>query len=427
MSEELKSAVETFAGDFKEFQSTVETKFKEIEEKGAESADTMGKVAEIAESLTKQSEEMDKVKAALTRLPKVDTDAKGVPEVVKTYKSALNTHLRKNDDESRAQAVAATQAFKSAMKEDRALFADYKTIYVGSDPDGGFGVGVEDGGMIEPYITEFSNMRQVARTVNGMKPEIKFTVNKKGGSNVVKASELQAYVKGTTPNLGEQIIPAHIHYALPTISEQMLEDSDFDVLGWLNSEVGESFASYDDNQFFNGDGAGEAKGILTRDTNTSDAGGSANYGKVRLMNSGGATSFVEENLIEMAGSLKRPYYSGRVNWFCERQSFFTKIATLKNGDNDFRLVLPDFTNGVSFRLLGYDVLFAPDMPTAGTTANKALAFGNFNRAYTIYDRTGITVKRFEEVESPEVWYRYRRRNGGDVVNYEAYTLMQMAV
>jgi HK97 family phage major capsid protein len=425
MSEELKTAVETFGNDFAEFRKTVDAKFEQIEKSGEASADILTKQQEIATDLAKQTEEMENVKKALTRLPKVETDTKGTPQVVKDYKDAVNAALR-GEEGSEAKAVAAAGAFRTALKEDPKLFDDYKTIYVGSDPDGGFGVGVEDGGMIEPFITEFSNMRQVATVRTGMKPELKFTVNKKGGSNVVKASELQAYVKGTTPNLGTQIIPAHIHYALPTISEQMLEDADFDVLGWLNSEVGESFASYDDNQFFNGDGAGEAKGILTRDTNTSDAGGVANYGKVRLMNSGGATSFVEENLIEMAGSLKRPYYSGRVNWFVERQSFFTKIATLKNSENDFRLVLPDFTNGVSFRLLGYDVLFAPDMPTAGTTTNKALAFGNFGRAYTIYDRTGLSVKRFEEVESPEVWYRYRRRNGGDVTNYEAYTLMQMS-
>lgn len=420
----LKDTIETFATDFKAHQDAVKQKFEEIDSKGQESAESQSKIAEISESLAKQSEQIEEIKKAAGRQPKIQLDGKQTPKVLRDYKNALNAKLRGNhgaDD----QLKAAEDAFKTEMKADAGFANEYKTLYVGSDPDGGFGVGQEDGGMLESSITEFSNMRQVATVRNGMKPELKFTVNKKGGSNVVKASELQAYVKGTTPNLGTQIIPAHIHYALPTISEQMLEDSDFDVLGWLGTEVGESFASYDDNQFFNGDGAGEAKGILTRTTAATDA--LATYGKVRQYNSGGATSFVAENLIEMSGGLKRPYYSGRVNWFVERQTFFTQLATLKNGDDDFRLVLPDFTNEVTFKMLGYDVMFAPDMPVGSVGGNKALAFGNFGRAYTIYDRTGVTVKRFEEVESPEVWFRYRRRNGGDVTNFEAYKLMQMSV
>lgn len=418
---ELKSAVDTFAGDFAEFKTANETRLKELEEKGVESADSTAKVQEIAESLAKQSEEVDKVKAALARMPAVATDAKGTPECLTEYKAALNAHLCGHADEDVVKVAA--KAVRDAIKEDPKLFADYKTNYVGSDPDGGFGVGTEEGGMLDPIITEFSNMRQFATVRTGMKPELRYVVNKKGSGSVVKASELQAYAATATANLGEQIIPAHNHYALPGVSENMLEDADFDVLGWQNVEVGETFASYDDNQFFNGDGAGEAKGILTRTTIANTSGDT--YGKVKLYASGGATSFVAENLIECSGGLKRPYYSGRCNWFVKRQDFFSKIATLKNGDNDFRLVLPDFTNGVSFRLVGFDVAFAPDMPTAGTENNLALAFGNFGRAYTIYDRTGISVKRFEEVESPIVQFRYRRRNGGDVTNFEAYNLVKM--
>ncbi len=423
MEKELKETIETFAKDFTAHQETVKAKFAEIESKGHESAESMSKVADISASLAKQSEQIEEIVKAAGRQPKIQIDGKQTPKVLRDYKDALNAHLLGKEGSEFKLAEAST-AFKAEMKADSGFAKEFKTLYVGSDPDGGFGVGFEDGGMIEPTITEFSNMRQRANVRNGMKPELKFTVNKKGGSNVRKATELAEYVKGTTPNIGQQIIKSNIHYALPTISESMMEDSDFDVLGFLGSEVGESFATYDDAQFFGGKGAGEAKGILAQTFVATDA--LAVYGKVRQYNSGGATSFVAENLIEMSGGLKRAYYTGAVNWFVQRQTFFTQLATLKNGDDDFRFILPDFTNGVTFKMLGYDVDFAPDMPVGTTNLNKSLAFGNFKKAYTVYDRTGITVKRFEEVESPEVWFRYRRRNGGDVTNFEAYNVMQMS-
>ena len=275
---ELKETVEKFANDFAEFKQKSEERIEAIEAKGYAPVETEQAVKDMAVDLAAATEQIEEVKKAVGRAPRAEMKEGELPEELAEYKKQLNAHLR--GKASKEAVDTAYLAVVSKASDDKVFATELKTLYVGSDPDGGFGVGIENGGMIDPIVTEFSNMRQVARVVNGMKPEIKFTVNKKGGSNVVKASELQAYVKGTTPNLGTQIIPAHIHYALPTISEQMLEDSDFDVLGWLQNEVAESFASYDDNQFFSGDGAGEAKGILTRTTAATDA--LATYGKVRL-------------------------------------------------------------------------------------------------------------------------------------------------
>lgn len=419
---ELKDQVEQFASSFAEFKSATEARIEAVEEKGYAPAELEEKVSTMGESLAKQSEALDEMKSAMAKQPKVDLSAKGTPQCLVDYKSAVNGVLR-GEEGAELKAHACIAEVKRAMQEDAGLFAEYKTLFVGSDVDGGFGVGCEEGGMIDPIITELSNARQYANVRSGSKPELRYIVNKKGADGAFKRSELAKYVQTMTPQLGEQIIPAHEHYAMTAISEQMLEDSDFDVLGWNNQEVAERFAIYDDNQFFNGTGAGEGRGILGQATRAAGAGNE--YGKVDLFNSGGATSFVAENLIGMSGGLKRPYYSGKCNWFVNRQTFFSKLATLKNGHDDFRLITNDFTNGVSFKILGFDVAFAPDMPLGDTEDNIGLAFGNFNKAVTIYDRLGITTKRFEEHDSPLTFFRTRRRSGCDVTSTEAYSLMQM--
>jgi len=77
-------------------------------------------------------------------------------------------------------------------------------------------------------------------------------------------------------------------------------------------------------------------------------------------------------------------------------------------------------------MLGFPVVAAPDMATTAADA-LALAFGNFNRGYTVVDRVGMSVLRDPYSNKPFVEFWIRKRVGGDVKVFEALKLQKLAV
>ena len=70
-------------------------------------------------------------------------------------------------------------------------------------------------------------------------------------------------------------IPLHELNALPKASQRLLDDSAFDVEGWLAGRIADKFARAEASAFISGDGVDKPKGFLTtrRWTMTSGPGG----------------------------------------------------------------------------------------------------------------------------------------------------------
>ena len=85
---------------------------------------------------------------------------------------------------------------------------------------------------------------------------------------------------------------------------------------------------------------------------------------------------------------------------------------------DVSAVLESPILSTSGRLLGYPILEAEDMAAYTTTDALAVAFGNFREAYMIVDRLGISLLRDPYTAEPQVKFIYRKRVGGDVMNFE---------
>ena len=78
------------------------------------------------------------------------------------------------------------------------------------------------------------------------------------------------------------------------------------------------------------------------------------------------------------------------------------------------------TAGVPNTILGQPYVEATDMPDVAANAYP-IVFGDFNQAYTIVDRVGLSVQRdnFTQATAGNVRYVARRRVGGQVVLAEA--------
>jgi len=81
--------------------------------------------------------------------------------------------------------------------------------------------------------------------------------------------------------------------------------------------------------------------------------------------------------------------------------------------------------GVPGTILGCPYFEVPDMPAIGANSYP-IAFGDFERCYTLVDRISLAVVRdpYSKASAGQVRFVGRRRVGGQVVLAEAAALLQ---
>ena len=101
------------------------------------------------------------------------------------------------------------------------------------------------------------------------------------------------------------------------------------------------------------------------------------------------------------------------------------VRLLKQAMTNQYMWQPGLALGVPDTLLGVPVHMASDMPIAGA-GSLSIAVGDFQSAYQIVDRQGISILRDPFTEKPFVKFYTTKRTGGDVVNFEAINLLSLA-
>lgn len=316
------------------------------------------------------------------------------------------------------------KALKSWLRTGRDL--DTKAISVTND---GQGVTVREdwSDQIFKLVREFSPMRQVANVIATQSNEVEVLVDRDE-----PASDWVAEAATRDPTaaafLSRHKIAVHEHYALPSSTLQLLEDSAFDVEGWLQDKIGSRFGRQEAAAFMTGDGSGQPRGILDYDF-VPDAAHSwgadpADYtiGAVYTGEDGGLPgddSDAIDSLMDLVDSLKAPYLPGAR--FMMTRAMRNRIRKLKDAEAR-PLLQPSLAEGVPDRLLGYPIMLSEDMPALAADAPGVL-FGNFAQAYTIVDRIGVAIIRDVYSQPGFVRWYVRRRVGGALTNPESIKVL----
>ena len=79
-------------------------------------------------------------------------------------------------------------------------------------------------------------------------------------------------------------------YANPAITQRLLDDSGFDIDGYISTEVSEAFAAQEGAAFITGNGIEKPRGLLTY-TFSSDADGTRSESELQYVASSGAGAF----------------------------------------------------------------------------------------------------------------------------------------
>ncbi|MDR3474439.1 MAG: phage major capsid protein [Devosia sp.] len=436
--EDIQREIKSFGGDVRALRDSMNTdlaavrKLAEEAKAASERPEIKAQIDALVKSVSEKSGvlesafngRMDEVEKKLNR-PGATTSAwadsaEGIKAARSFAHSAMSVRGElkggtKFDDKFDLRAV---QDYCEAMqiylrRGDGAV--DVKAMSVGSDPDGGWHVTPAIGTTITGVNFETSPMRAVSNVENISTDAIEYPRDDDEAS-VGWVGEQEDRPATGTPMGGMQRIPVHELYAMPKATQKLLEDSAFDIEGWLGRKIGDKFGRTEAAAFVNGNGVKKPRGFATYASGAFAAGGSGKIEQVAAA-TGGAVAW--DDLIKLMGALKEFYLGGAV-WLMQRASV-TSLMLLKDGDGRY-IWQPNQQAGKPAVLLGYEVNQAADMD-AVAAGKLPIAFGNFKMGYTIVDRVGISTLRDPYTAKPFVQFYTRKRVGGDVTNFEAIKLL----
>ncbi|WP_310622476.1 phage major capsid protein [Flexibacterium corallicola] len=286
----------------------------------------------------------------------------------------------------------------------------------------------EQGGFLAPsewdrtivsQLQEVSPMRQHATVINTDRGEFKKLFNV-GGTAAGWVGETDVREPTENAKFKELLFTAHELYAMPAVTQSLLDDSAIDLEKFIADEVEMAFAEQEGFAFIGGDGAKKPNGFL------SYASGATNAtlhpaGALKTVETAASDALTYDELLTLVYDLPARY---RMNAkFMMNSNALSKVRTLK--DNEGRYIWqPSGAEGQPQKLAGYGVAEAAEMPDveAGTTP---LAFGDFKRGYLIVDRKGISVLRDPFSKKPYVLFYITKRVGGGVIDPKAINVMKM--
>ncbi|KFX03550.1 capsid protein [Pectobacterium betavasculorum] len=367
--------------------------------------------------LTKSEEE----KRSLTEEEAKQFDA------IKAQVESLNTEIQRFEDLAAAEREDAKnnpedKSTRSKVTNDELrhyiLTGETRTLSTAVGADGGYTVIPELDKDVMRQLQDDSVMRSIATVRTTKTNEYKKLVSV-GGATVNRGTEGEARTQTSTPKLEEVSIKVNPVYAYPKTTQEILDFSEVDILGWLTSEIADTFTATEEDDFVNGDGTKKSTGFLSYPrAATSDK--TRPFGTLEKMEAAAVTS---DGLIDLLYKLKAKYRKNAV-WVMNSNTAAT-LQKLKNGNGDYiwrdRLVAnsPD-------TLLGRPVHYLETLPNA-EAGEAFLAVGDFKRGYFIVDHTTGARTRPDNITEPGFYKVHTDKYlGGGVVDSNAIKILELA-
>lgn len=285
-----------------------------------------------------------------------------------------------------------------------------KSLVVSDDTRGGYLAPAEFSTEILKNLVEYSPVRQAARVGSTSAGSVILPKRTALGSTASWVGETETRPE-TGSTYGQAEIAINEMAAWVDVSQQLLDDAAVNVEAEVASDFAEEFGLLEGGAFISGNGVKKPMGLM------SAAG-------ITEVISGGATSITADALINLMYDLPA-FYRNQGAWMGNGTTI-AAIRKLKDGQGNY-LWQPSYQAGQPETLLGRPIVEAVDMPdiAAGT---YPLAFGDFKRAYRIYDRVAMSILRdpYTQATAGKVRFHARRRVGGDIVMAEALRKLKVA-
>ncbi|MBM1309794.1 phage major capsid protein [Sulfitobacter mediterraneus] len=375
-AEEVRQAVNGFVTEFKGFQTEIETKLQQTEERM-----TM----------------LDRKMTLPARTPLSAANDTAAPHQV-----AFQAYLRNGDDDGL-----------------RGLELEGKSMSTAVNSDGGYLVDPQTSERVQSVLNTTASIRAIAAVVQVEATSYDVLVDHTD-VGAGWATETDPAVETDTPQIDRITIALHELSALPKASQRLLDDSAFDIEGWLSGRIADKFARAEADAFINGDGIDKPKGLMAHSAVDNVIWTWGNLGYVPTGIDGDLTAEAIVDLVYALGAQYRANGS-----FVMNSKTAGLVRKLKDGDGRF-MWSDGLAAGEPARLMGYPVLVAEDMPDVASDA-MAIAFGDFNAGYTVAERPDLRILRDPFSAKPHVLFYATKRVGGDVSDFAAIKLLKFGL
>lgn len=432
---EIKSLIEKQGQAWEEFKKT-NNELIAAKAEGKAVSDLEAKLATVSDAMDKFSDDRKAIEDFMAKMtaPGGGTqEDKDISAEVKSFNLMMRAEYQGQGKAAPAGFdVEGYKHYKSGFFKliagttlDSLSSDERKAMSAGSDPDGGYMLPQSTVGRVVAKIYEQSTMRKLANVQTISTGKIEGLVDN-NEADAGWVSELGTRSDTSTPQVGKWEIEAFEMYAMPKISQKLIDDAATDVEAWLAAKVADKFARVEGAAFTTGNGVGKPRGLFSY-TTAATADDSRAWGQFEHVKTGTNGDFNSttkaDPLFDLIGAFKDAYLQNAS--FLMRREVRTKLRKLRGATSDLYLWEPSLQMGQPDRLNGYPALVDQYVPTLATDS-LSLALGDFREAYTIVDRIGIRTLRDPYTAKPYVVFYSTKRTGGGAINYEAVKFLKFA-
>ena len=297
------------------------------------------------------------------------------------------------------------KTFWNAMR--RKNFYDVENaLQVGTDSEGGYLVPDEFEHTLVEALEEENFFRSIATVIQTSSGDRKIpVVATKGTASWI--DEEGAYPE-SDDSFGQVSIGAYKVATMLKVSDELLNDSVFDLEAYISKEFGRRIGAKEEEAFFTGDGKGKPTGIF-------NAAGGASDGVTTA-----AANITFDDVMDLFYAVKSPYRKKAV-WVLN-DTTVKALRKLKDNNGNY-IWQPSVQAGQPDMILNRPYHTSAYVPEVAAGA-KVMAFGDFSY-YWIADRQGRSFKRLNELfaANGQVGFLASQRVDGKLILSEAVKTM----
>lgn len=293
------------------------------------------------------------------------------------------------------------RAFWNGMR-NKMSYEVQNALSIGTDSEGGYLVPDEyERKLVEALQDEvfFRSLATVIRTSSGDR-KIPIVTSRGEAAWIDEGGQFPE----SDDSFGQTSIGAYKLATMIKVSDELLNDSVFNIEAYISKEFGRRIGAKEEEAFFVGDGKGKPTGLF-------NATGGADTGITAA-----STSITFDDVMDLYYSLRAPYRN-KATWLLN-DSTVKAIRKLKDGNGNY-IWQPSVKEGEPDRILNRPYrtsIYVPEL----AAGNRVMAFGDYSY-YWIADRQGRSFKRLNELYATtgQVGFLASERVDGKLILSEA--------
>jgi HK97 family phage major capsid protein len=300
------------------------------------------------------------------------------------------------------------QAFWNMLRNRISHYSVQNALSIGINEDGGYLCPDEYERTLIKALEEENVLRPLCSIIRTSSGDRKIPVVVSHGE--ASWVEEEGEIPESDEVFGQLSIGAHKVATMIKVSDELLQDSVFDIERYIAAEFARRVGAAEEEAFLTGDGTAKPLGMLSST-------GGAGVG----VTTAGSTITADE-LIDLVHSLRSVYRRKAV--FLLNDSTIKAIRKLKDGQSQY-LWQPGLKEGQPDMLLNYRIITSSFMPEI-SAGNKVILFGDYSY-YWIADRQGRSFQRLNELyaKTGQIGFRATQRVDGRLVLPEALKVLQV--